>query len=114
MIFKIEKSKDRRLHDRGNDRRLAQRYQCSMPVSVRVHQENPFTELCEVMDISTFGVRLKMRNQLNKLTDVTLKFFLPSEEYNGNIGYQKVKASSVSESVLTYGDGVTPTIYQIG
>tara|TARA_X000000950_G_C13496813_1_gene490082 strand:+ start:38 stop:439 length:402 start_codon:yes stop_codon:yes gene_type:complete len=113
MNSKFWVSPDRRSKNRGNDRRSEDRFRFAVPVSLQVEEGASFRELCEIIDISTFGVRLKMRNQLANLTPVTLKFFL-SPSGIAQEQYDFVKAKSVSTSIYYHGDGVEPNIYQTG
>ena len=91
MNSKFWVSPDRRSKNRGNERRSENRFRFKVPVSLQVEKGTIFNELCEIIDISTFGVRLKMRNQLENLTPVTLKFFLPSSTPSSRM-YDFVKA----------------------
>ena len=120
MSRPIEAPLDRRGIQRnfGSDRRVAPRSRCPLPVTIKTISEPIFTEICDCIDLSRTGIRLRTRNYIEKLTEVEIKFYIPDNTFSGFRSCQPLMARVVSsfapnsEGYMQTGFCFSETVYE--
>ena len=99
----VETIPDRRKKARDRDRRNSPRFRCSLPVLVRkridYYRLDPnYIENTEIINISNAGVRIGLKKEIERLSNVVLNFYLQTEDFENYQQYQDINAKVVSIS----------------
>ena len=82
--MEVLKAIDRRRWKREEqDRRHFPRYRTPIPMVLKEEKEPSWSEICQVIDISKSGVKIRARHEAERLSELNAIFFTSNEQKNG-------------------------------